>query len=482
MAYRPDGRKVATSGWDGTVKVWDADTESLNLIFRAGTSGAYEPANIAFSPDGRKLALADDRGLVLVWDATTGRPLQTLKGHTGHANGVAFSPDGRKLASGDEDGTVKVWDAASGHELQTLKGHKPRVASVAFSPDGRLLASVGGISARYGEVKVWDLPRVGNSIPSAATRTRFPAWRSPPTAAAWPPPATIGPSSSGTRPPVRRSSRCGVIPAVPFAWRFLPTGNASPLGASTGRPRSGTPTQPDADHLLVRLVASRVAELFRTLLLKSDVIDRIRGDAKLDEFLRAAALRIAERTPEQPVLLNNTSWMIAQAEAHRTPEDYRRACDMPKPPAGSHRENPPSSIPSASPAIAPGSIAMRFGDLNRSLELNPPRFGGPIPADLAFVAMAQHRLGQKTEALMTLGRLREAMSRQPWSDDDESEAFADEANALIAGTRPPLVEVARFVNDSKEANEFATFSPDGRRVLSCAVDGTMRLWDRESAV
>ncbi len=328
---------------------------------------------------------------------------------------------------------MKVWDLASGRELYPVRGHTDTVSGVAFSPDGRRLATASDDRT----VKLWD-------------------------------------TATGQEVFTLRGHTSGALCVA-----FSPDGQRIASGSIDWTAKVWDTTQPDADHLLVRLVASRVAELFRTLLLKSDVIDRIRGDAKLDEFLRAAALRIAERTPEQSVLLNNTSWMIAR-EAHRTPEDYRRALRYAE---AAGRLAPRESTFINTLGVAryrAGQYRDALGDLNRSLELNSPRYGGAIPADLAFVAMAQHRLGQKTEALMTLGRLREAMSRQPWSDDDESEVFADEANALIAGTRPPLVEVARFVDDSKEANEFATFSPDGRRVLSCAVDGTMRLWDRES--
>jgi hypothetical protein len=76
-------------------------------------------------------------------------------------------------------------------------------------------------------------------------------------------------------------------------------------------------------------------------------------------------------------------------------------------------------------------------DLNRSVALNARQFGGPIPADVAFIAMAQHRLGQAAEARKTLDQLRQLMSRKPWSDDPESRAFAAEATSLVAGSSPP---------------------------------------------
>jgi WD40 repeat protein len=78
---------------------------------------------VAYSPDGRRLASAAWDGTVKVWDAANGQELLPLNGHTETVRNVAYSPDGRRLASAAWDGTVKVWDAASGQELLTLKGH-----------------------------------------------------------------------------------------------------------------------------------------------------------------------------------------------------------------------------------------------------------------------------------------------------------------------------------------------------------------------
>jgi WD40 repeat protein len=98
-------------------------------------------ASVAFSPDGLRLASASYDGTVKVWDSATGQESLTLKGHTGEVNSVTFSPDGQRLASASSDQTVKVWDAATGEESLTLKGHTRGVTSVAFSPDGQRLAS-----------------------------------------------------------------------------------------------------------------------------------------------------------------------------------------------------------------------------------------------------------------------------------------------------------------------------------------------------
>jgi WD40 repeat protein len=107
---------------------------------------------VALSGDGRLVASGGWDGIVRLWEAASGRLLATLQGHTGLVYSVALSGDGRLVASGGWDGIVRLWEAAGGQLLATLQGHTSLVYGVALSGDGRLLASVG----IDGMIRLWE--------------------------------------------------------------------------------------------------------------------------------------------------------------------------------------------------------------------------------------------------------------------------------------------------------------------------------------
>ena len=153
FSWSPDGRSLASAGWDGTVKTWDAASGKKILTLRGHVRDKWINA-VVWSPDGTRLASGGWDQTVKVWDTSTGQELVSLHGHTGAVWTLAWSPDGRRLASAGFDGGVRVWHPASGQEMLSLRGELPgrrNIESVAWSHDGMRLAAVGG-----GRIRIWD--------------------------------------------------------------------------------------------------------------------------------------------------------------------------------------------------------------------------------------------------------------------------------------------------------------------------------------
>lgn len=125
------GRPLVTGLGTTTLSLWDPATGKL-LRTLGGKQGAV--AAFAWSPDGKQLATAGYDAMVRVWDATGGSLVQTFKGHKGVVGSVAWSPEGKQLASGGHDKNVLIWDHAGEKPVHVLSGLPGAAVCVAWSP------------------------------------------------------------------------------------------------------------------------------------------------------------------------------------------------------------------------------------------------------------------------------------------------------------------------------------------------------------
>jgi len=143
---------VATGGAKHTVKLWNPKTGEEREL----KGHRQHVVSVAFAPDGKTLASSSEDQTVKLWSVPDGRLLRTLSGHKGDVSAVAYSPDGTRLASGGDFGELRVWNLMNG-DVQMLEGCRGAVLTVAFAPDGEMLVSGGGTLHGFGELKFWDL-------------------------------------------------------------------------------------------------------------------------------------------------------------------------------------------------------------------------------------------------------------------------------------------------------------------------------------
>lgn len=105
VAFSPDGKMLATTGWGEAIHLWELP--GGKLIRRFVGSKPVGTFAVAFSRDGRKLAAACEQGLVYLFDVGTGRELFKAQEHEGRTFGIAFAPDGLTFATAGSDGAVR---------------------------------------------------------------------------------------------------------------------------------------------------------------------------------------------------------------------------------------------------------------------------------------------------------------------------------------------------------------------------------------
>lgn len=148
LSFSPDGKLLASSSMDHTVRLWKVDAGQTHAILKGHQA---DVRSTAFSPDGSRLASASQDGTARIWAVSTGETQAVLKGHTGGLWGVDFHPSGKVVATAGIDGTVRIWDVATGAPGEVLRGHEGGAFALRFSPDGAVLAT----GCRKGRLRLW---------------------------------------------------------------------------------------------------------------------------------------------------------------------------------------------------------------------------------------------------------------------------------------------------------------------------------------
>uniref|UniRef100_A0A803TSR6 Uncharacterized protein n=1 Tax=Anolis carolinensis TaxID=28377 RepID=A0A803TSR6_ANOCA len=91
---------------------------------------------LRFSPDGKWLASSSDNHTVKLWDLAAGKIMFEFAGHMGPVNMVEFHPNEYLLASGSSDRMIRFWDLEKFQVVSCIEEEATPARCVLFNPDG----------------------------------------------------------------------------------------------------------------------------------------------------------------------------------------------------------------------------------------------------------------------------------------------------------------------------------------------------------
>ena len=155
VCFSPDGKTIASGGFDGAITLWDAESgKELRKI----KGRLVNVLCLEFSPNSKRLACGSINSAI--WDPATGKQLVPLVDYRNPVASITFSPDGKRLVTGGWDKTVRIWDAGTGVQLLLLETLGNHVDSVTMSPDGKSIAAGGPQGRAIPKPIVWSIQTV----------------------------------------------------------------------------------------------------------------------------------------------------------------------------------------------------------------------------------------------------------------------------------------------------------------------------------
>ncbi|RKU23630.1 hypothetical protein C6500_01090 [Candidatus Poribacteria bacterium] len=164
IAFSRDGQWIATTNWDGIVKVWD--TQTLQCITKIDCPSV---SALHFSEDGQYLAVSRRRrNAVYAWRTDTDEPILQFpieaEDTKGHRFPICFSPNGNLLAyvsSVFPQATITISDVDTGEHRTDFSCPAPlRYQGLVFSLCGQYLAS----AHQNGDVQVCNVHNASSEI------------------------------------------------------------------------------------------------------------------------------------------------------------------------------------------------------------------------------------------------------------------------------------------------------------------------------
>jgi hypothetical protein len=172
VAFSPDGLHVAGAGADNRIRIWQVSADAKEgtnpiQISKFGHEGAI--LRLVFSRDGKTLATTADDRTVKLWNAADVSLRLALEAQPDWPSAAVFALDDKALAVGRLDGSSQVYEVATGKALAATVPPKPELArilprgiergrSAEIRIDGKNLSALTGAAASDPRLQVQVLP------------------------------------------------------------------------------------------------------------------------------------------------------------------------------------------------------------------------------------------------------------------------------------------------------------------------------------
>jgi WD40 repeat protein len=525
LAISPDGSRIVSGSYDGTLRLWDAHS---GAPIGAPLQGHKDwVSSVAISPDGSRIVSGSHDKTLRLWDARSGAPIGApLQGHEGVVASVAFSPDGSRIVSGSHDKTLRLWDARSGAPIGALFQVHETVSSVAFSPDGSRIVSGSYVStlrlrdAYSGDViggatlpalRLWDArsgvligaplqghENVVTSVAFSPDGSRIVSGSHDKTLRLWD-------ARSGAPVGTPLQGHEGGVTSVAFSpdgsrivsgskdktLRLWDARSGAPIGAPLQGHELGVDSvafSPDGSRI--------VSGSYDGTLRLWDARSGVSIGAPLQEH--EDAVRSVAFSPDGSRIVSGSAHIIS-ASADKTLRlwDARSGA-----PIGAPLQGHEKSV--ASVAFSPDGSRIVSGSHDKTLRLWDARSGAPIGAPLqghesAVLSVAFSPDGSRIVSAGSMDqtlRLWDARSGAPIGAPLQghknwvvSVAFSPDGSRIVSGSWDNTLRlwdarsgapIGAPLQGHESGVTSVAFSPDGSRIVSGSMDETLRLWDAGS--
>nr|PNR60712.1 hypothetical protein PHYPA_003505 [Physcomitrium patens] len=148
VRFSPGSTRLATSSFDKTVRVWDADSPTYSM--RTFTGHQTSVMSLDFHPTNEDLLCScDGDSEIRYWNVSQGVCTRVFKGGMTQ---MRFQPRYGRLLAAAAENVVSIFDVESETCVHTLQRHTKPVHSVCWDASGDFVASVSEDS-----VRVWNV-------------------------------------------------------------------------------------------------------------------------------------------------------------------------------------------------------------------------------------------------------------------------------------------------------------------------------------